>query len=416
MSAILWILIMSGCPESSKNKHFDTTLDTGVECEKQEDITVTSIRPHIADPLTSMCSYEYGVVSPEGDAVAIKSLYCPETLDGEGNIFIYSFPDLELKLKIQGSYPDEFVGRVSTVIGQVDGVGTGPLVAFNWIERNAYPGTLYGGADLYDINTGTLLTRIHSLNSWPGKNITFLNDFWVLTDPNVNQIQLYDLHNLESETTPSAAIAIQSWSEERPYNTLHSIGDADGDGLNDLLLGEAASYWFLSQEDAVYDQGIANAIYLPVRNTDAELSAPVSTPDWDGDGLEDIAIRDNSQTPPGDIRIISPLSQWPLATYITSDAEDLGMHLARIDGFSGEGQEGLIVDKSINYIEPTDYYLLSPGGCGTIEIENVGDVLIQDELPTGYSTMWGQGQLLMFFPKQSGENTEHPIYLLTPGE
>lgn len=407
---------MSGCPENSKNKPFDTTLDTGVECEKQEDTTVTSIRPHIAGPLTSMCSYEYGVVSPEGDAVAIKSLYCPETLNGEGNIFIYSFPDLELKLKIQGSYPDEFVGRVSTVIGQVEGVGTGPLVAFNWIERNAYPGTS-GGADLYDINTGTLLTRIHSLNSWPGEDITFLDDFWVLTDSNESQIQLYDLHNLESETTPSVAIATHSLDEESPYNNAYTIGDADGDGLNDLLLEAAASYWFFSQEDAVYDQGIANAIYLPVRNTDADLSAPVSTPDWDGDGLEDIAIRDNSQTSPGDIRIVSPLSQWPLATYITSThAESLGMHLARIDGFSGEGQEGLIVDKDINYMEPRSYYLLHPGGCGTIEIESVGDVLIQDELPIGYSTMWGQGQLLMFFPKQSGENTEHPIYLLTPEE
>lgn len=39
-------------------------------------------------------------------------------------------------------------------ITEIEGVGTGPLVSFNWIEENSYPVILYGGADIYDINTG----------------------------------------------------------------------------------------------------------------------------------------------------------------------------------------------------------------------------------------------------------------------
>lgn len=418
--SIFWILL--GCSEDAPQKQSDTSIspkDTGLGCEEQESQAVTSIYPHIAGTLTSACSYERGVVSPEGNSVAIRSMYCSETEDAEGNLFVYSYPEMELKFETQGSYPQEFLGDAYVGLGQIENVGTGPLVAFSWLERNAYPGPPYGGVDLYDVNTSTLLTRIHSMRSWPGGHGTFLENFWVLEDVNAeqngSQIQVYDMHNMQSEINSSDAIAIHHSSNNMPLSEPYAVGDADGDGLKDLIVTEAAGYWFLSQEDAVYDNGIINAIYLPVRNTEF-FTAPTSTPDWNGDGLEDIAMIDTSHTNLGDVLIVSPISYWPLATYITSDQarEVLGNHLERVEGFEGKGEEGLLVDKAQDYVGPTSYFFLAPGGCGTLSIEEVGSPLIQDELPMGYSTIWGQGQLLMFFPEIENDNTEHPIYLLTP--
>lgn len=420
MNTILYVLI--GCSGNTPKEHMDTTdpsKDTGLQCEDQESIPGPSILPHVAGTLTSVCTYGKGMVSPEGNAVVISSEFCSETQNAEGSVVVYSFPELELKFEMQGSYPAEFLGA-NTNIGQVEDVGTGPLVTFSWLEENAYPGTLYGGADLYDINTNALLTRVRSMQSWPGRDMAFLDNFWVLGDPfidrNNGQIQLYDMYHLQSEMNPSNAIAIHHGARGMVLSEPYTLGDSDGDGLKDLLVEDNRGYWFLSQEDAVYDDGIAYATHLPLFTYSEYYANPASTPDWNGDGLEDIAVMDTSRTDIGDVRIVSPMFQWPLATYITSDHEVLGVLLQRVEGFGEEGEESLLVDKAKDYVGPTSYYFLQPGGCGTLEITDVGSPLIQDELPIGYSTIWGEGELLMFFPEQDSENTEHPIYLLTPNE
>jgi hypothetical protein len=309
MLCLICVLFLMGCPGNPPKEHPDTGVppDTGPECEEQESTSGTYVYPQVVGTLPSFCNaYESGNVSPERDTVVISSSYCPDTQDAEGNIFVYSFPELELKFEIKGSYPQEFLGgRID--VGQVENVGTGPLVTFSWAEQNAYP--YYGGADIYDINTGTMLTRIHSTQSRPGRQITFLDDFWVVDDPFANrysgQIQLYDMHALQSETRPSDAIAIHHGEENMFLSEPYVLGDSDGDGLKDLLVEDNRGYWFLSQEDAVYDDGIANATYLPLFTYSEYTAIPASTPDWDGDGLEDIAVMDTSRTAQGDVRIVS---------------------------------------------------------------------------------------------------------------
>ncbi|HND33525.1 MAG TPA: hypothetical protein PLA94_26180, partial [Myxococcota bacterium] len=187
----------------------------------------------------------------------------------------------------------------------------------------------------------------------------------------LGRLTVYDVSTLPPLARPVNAVAVHTGSVAATFSWTLPIPDADGDGLDDVLLdgtiGENYFTGFLSHEDILTDQGFLNASLITER-PDISTGAP----DWDGDGIADIALY-NPHWIGARIEIYNHRAEQ-IAAFYREDLPDnypqedpyFGDRLHTVTGFLGEGEDALaFLDFSDN---GPKVRILEPGSCGSVSL------------------------------------------------
>jgi hypothetical protein len=228
----------------------------------------------------------------------------PNGLSGAGSAYLYSSNDGSLIKQYNGGAANDAFGNSVASTSDIDGDGLDDvLVGASGVDPNGLSGA--GSVYLYSSGTGNLIKQFNG-------DSTTVNGFF--------------------------------------GNSIASIGDIDGDGLDDVLVGARGASpegIYSAGSVYIYSSGTGNLIrQYNGSGVLAMLGMSISSiSDIDGDGLDDVlagAILDNSYT--GSAYIYSSGTGNLIRRYNGKAVNDtFGVSIASISDMDGDGLEDVLV-------------------------------------------------------------------------
>ncbi len=320
-----------------------------------------------------------------GVRVATGAKACPDgPIDG-GAVFLYEVPDTgapSLVLEVIGDVLDaNLSARMALTSG--DSVRGEPLFAASWTDGRS--GLTIGGTYVWEGANPDPVATIYTPDFYIGQGLAYGSDLFVAAAPVVDdragRLYVYDAAEV-GPLGPEDAIAVHQGAypdAELGYN-LHAVGDVDGDGRRDFVVDDGGRALLLVAADAEVDQGVdyglSLGVWLPLGDSATDVG------DWDGDGLADVAVGDQTATREsgGHVGVFSWTQADPLLYFYPGfqDLTEIGQHLA------GRSEPaGLYVSGLASVPEGASFWLVEPPACGTTTLADVGSRLVTpQEAPT----------------------------------
>jgi hypothetical protein len=183
-------------------------------------------------------------------------------------------------------------------------------------------------------------------------------------------------------TSTRTAIAFTGGGPGHPVN-IESVGDADGDGEDDIVVWdyEDASYLFLGPVVASQSNAAADASFLGAADTSTGEDVDI-VPDVDGDGFPDIALGGAGVGPDyaGAVYVVPGAA--PVGVDVTTDAtytyhggadDFLGIHTTGLGDMNGDGLE----DFAFGAAGDTPIFVVEGGGApGAYDVRDIANATL----------------------------------------
>jgi hypothetical protein len=342
------------------------------------------ITPSCADIL----AVGFAVVEGEG-YVAIDGMDCgfsPEAIE------VWAYPTLEPVLTYD--FGEEAFGDGIPLLMQAPGQA--------WMMFGLL-GDFSGGRYITGIDIGTDSTTFIIEDAYKNGYPSTTGDLigWSVKyygQNNEPSFSAYDLQTLPQVATRADAIATYLNTANAIVYYASFVPATNGDGLGDLI----ASAWtgpgstgmlLVDHADAITDQGYFNGVSLP-----GDFGTVISAPDWDGDGLPDLAVYGNNNKE-SDLFVYRGTDMEPLAHYYRDPAlpvdwaTPFGFGAQTVDGLLEEGQQAILLEDR-DTPEGDRIRILVPGSCGTEPIVET-PYLLRDPNTVEYLPFRASGDLML---------------------
>jgi hypothetical protein len=209
---------------------------------------------------------------------------------------------------------------------------------------------------------------------------------------------VYDVGALPANPSRADAIAVHSDTANSRLYYSTFIPDTNGDGLDDLLslawMGPTSTGVLLvDHADAITDQG-----YLNGRPVPGSFGRAIPAPDWDGDGLPDIAVYDNDNQNTEffvhrgtDAVLLVSYYRDPIPEHSWDTPFGFGAQM--VDGLLEEGQQAILIEDR-DTPNGDRIRVLLPGSCGS-EAMTETPYLLRDPLTIEYMPFLAGGDLMV---------------------
>lgn len=333
-----------------------------------------------------------------GGVMATVAHDCPETPDDGGAVFLFDISDpgsVQTLLSVMGATEDMNLGA-RFAVSSGDGVRGQPLLAASWVD--GVSGWTIGGTYVWEGVDPDPVATIQTPDFFIGGGLVYGTDLLVAAAPFVDDRagRLYVYGGSQLGTLgPEDAVAVHEGGGSDAllgYN-MHTAGDLDGDGRADFVVDDGGVALLWSAADAEVDQGIdyafAVGVSLPLGDSVADVG------DWDGDGLDDVALGDhqNSREPGFHVGVFS----WTRADAILYFYPGLGDHTEIGDQMAGRSESaGLYLSGLASVSEGASIWLVEPPACGVTTLAEVGARLeTPSDAPDYIGEMSAFGDLLI---------------------